>query len=266
MSVVYEAQVKTSIKDKESLLFDFLNKAINSKAEPDAAYFQQFKKSEWASSAFEFVRYSNAPENVWSAPYSDLEVDDIARTWRENAKYNSSDAEALKKIGLEAVINRFSLLDKIFKPDLTALYFHIRTYRETSFSEGEFFFANEYSSNDLFSAEKLIEFLNANRDCSESLYAVFSCDDQVMPTVTLYLDGAEIELFSGAYNFGFRNLAIQYDRNGFFCGEYNSRPENHLASGDYQFLPPADMKYKIDWFNEDDIKSVRSAYERYVKT
>lgn len=265
MSIIFECRLRTCVSESTtSLLYDFLNKSINTKVEPSIEYFEQFNKPELAELAFNFIRYSRAPEFTWSSPYSDWDKEDISESWYKHGKFNQADAEALREYVVCKNDRLFGVLPIKKEVDLSRLSEFIEIYPETSFSNGRFFFSNEYSSNDKFSFEKLVEFINANRDSEVRMITAFENDDQVMPTVSIHINNGEIELFEGAYETSSSsNHAIQYDRNGFFCGEYNGRAENHLATNEYGFIPPNELKYKIDWLNEDDVSMVKAGFEQY---
>lgn len=265
MSIVYEVKLRTVVKRSTTpLLHDYLNKATNTKEEPPLEYFEQFKKPELAELAFNFIRYSRAPEFVWSTPYSDWDKEDISDSWYKHSAHNEDDADAIKGYIAIGKSKLLGVLPNKTKVDLSRLSEIIEVYPETSFVDGYFFFSNEYSSNDRFSFERLVEFLNANRDTDERMITAFENDEQVMPLVCLHINNGEIELFKGSYETNScSNHTIQYDRNGFFCGEYNGREENHLATNEYGFIPPNELKYKIDWLNEDDVAMVKSGIERY---
>jgi hypothetical protein len=265
MSIVYESKLRTIVKYSATpLLHDFLNSAINSKEDPTAEFFENFNKSESAELAFNFIRYSRSPEFVWSEPYSDWDKEDIARSWHKHSAHNKNDAEAIKGRVDTVKSKLLDVLPCKTEVNLSRLPEIIEVYAETSFVDGCFFFSNEYSSNDSFSFERLVEFLNANRDSEERMITAFENDSQVMPQVCLHINNGEIELFKGAYETNScSNHNIQYDRNGFFCGKYNDRTENHLATNEYGFIPPNELKYKMDWMNEDDVAMVKSVFERY---
>jgi hypothetical protein len=247
-------------------LYEFLNKSINTKEVFSETFCQQLNKPELAELAFNFIRYSRAPEFVWSSQYSDWDKEDILESWYKHSQHNEADAGAIEG---HLIINKSKILGvfpKRLKVDLSRLYEIIGVYSETSFADGWLFFSNEYSSNDSFSFEKLVEFLDANRDPEERMITAFQNDDQEMPIVTLHINSGEIDLFEGAdTTSGITSHPIQYDRNGFFCGRYRGRPENHIGTNDYGFIPPNELKYKIDWLNEDDVAMVKAGFDRYSR-
>jgi hypothetical protein len=265
MSIVYECKLRTVVKESVTpLLYDFLNKAINTKEEPSSELFDKFNNPDLAELAFNFIRYSRCPELVWSEPYSDWDKEDISNSWYKHSKYNEADALIIRRYVDTTKSKLLGVLPKKDKVDLTRLSEIIGLYPTTSFIDGCLFITNEYSSNDQFSFKGLIEFLNANRNQEERMITAFESDDQVMPLVCLHINNGEIELFQGAYETsGFTSHPIQYDRNGFFCGSYRGRTENELATNDYGFIPPSELKYKIDWLDEDDVAMVKSGFEMY---
>lgn len=263
MSRVYEAKLITTInKDSSPLLNDFLDKAVNSRIEPDEKYFTKFKLPELALLAFDFVRYSRAPEFIWSSPYTDYDKQAIANGWIEHCKQNSTDAVAISKIiGKEysyVVNNKFAASDTL------KLQAFIDQYPESSFEDDVFFFSTQYSSNDKFSFEQLVEFLNKNRDLEEKLYTAFLDEEAEMPEVKLYVDDEEITLFEGSSSIGLKKSIVCYDWNGYFCGEFEDRPVSTATLG-YQYMPPVDMKYRINWLNEADVSALKTAFDFYER-
>jgi hypothetical protein len=257
MSSTYEIRLATSVdKDKSPQLFNLLDKAINTQETPQADYFDKFCDAKAAKLVFEFIRSSAPPEHVWSQPYIDWEVSDISEKWIENSKNNEDDYLSLLELGVNSKTSGWEgIKNDTHKLKLLSKYIEI--YAETSFQNGWFFLSNEYSSNWELNIESILVFLNTNRDRSIPLYVAYTPDWLLMPTVTLYLDEIDIELFQGVSEQSNGN-EILYDRNGYFCGSYNGRPENNMATGDYQFLPPKGMKYKIDWLNESDVRSLKT--------
>lgn len=264
MSLVYKAKLQTNIvKETSPLLYDFIDKAINSKIEPDTAYFARFNLPGLSSLAFDFVRYSRAPEFVWSSQYSDSDKDCIANAWLEHAKSNRGDAITLDEIQKIKHPKKLSFGLKKQKPDIKKIHDVIEVYPERSFVDGVFFFNSEYSSNDAFDFDKLIDFMNANRDIEEKLYTAFLNDSAEMPIVKLYVDGDEITLFEGSYRLDFDKSVICYDWNGFFCGKNKDRPVSGAATGNYEYLPPVDLRFRINWLNEVYVRAVKTAYDFY---
>ncbi|MCF2902234.1 hypothetical protein L1267_17840 [Pseudoalteromonas sp. OFAV1] len=265
MSIVYEFKLKTFIDRSISPnLYRFLNLAINTESEPPSGLFNEFINPDIAERAFNFIRYSRPPEMVWSAPYTEWDIEDISNSWFKHSQVNGHDAELIRDFISTKVTKTLFFFNKKTETDLSELSEVISFYPKTLFKDGFLFISNEYSSNDSFNFEELVLFLNEHRDNEQRMLTAFKNDDQVMPKVCLHINQGEIELFEGAYEtVSVNNNTIQYDRNGFFCGEFAENPENKFTTEQYGFLPPRELKYKIDWLDEDDVAMVKSAIERY---
>ena len=113
MSTVYEVKMRTTVKQNITpLLYEFLDKSINTKEEPTSDYFQQFQKSEIAENAFYFIRYSKPPELMYAGAYDESEVINIANSWIKHSRNNVSDSD---------VIGNHFLINDSNEPDLSKL-------------------------------------------------------------------------------------------------------------------------------------------------
>ena len=259
MSSTYMGSAKTFIDKKASpVLHQFLDLSVNSDEEPDFQYFDVFEEPKVAKIVFYFIRHSKPPQQVYTDPYDEVEVDEIIKAWTAHSQCNSSD-----RLHIDSILDEQRAIGSIVlsSKQTDKLKAYITCYTKTSFVDGAFTFNNEYSSNDNCNLNTVVSFLNKHRDYEEKLISVIQYDDEDQPNVSLHVDNKEIELFTPSRN----QQTIMFDWEGFYCGENKDRLVDNSWNYNRHHLPPVALPYRINWLNEAQVRLVKVYADFYEK-